>query len=212
MSDPEPRLTARLLGPADYRVMPWKNGRGATTELAIHPQGSDLSVRPFDWRISVADVTEDGDFSPFPGYDRTLVVARGAGMELDFATASAPVRLPGPGTGAAFSGDWPAHGRLLDGPVQDFNVMSARGRTYHVCEVVSGAPVEFVWEPGLEALFCHCIAGTLVLKMRGSAEWNLEPQQSLWLAEERGYAGLNQLMVMPHSRETLATVVRLRRL
>jgi environmental stress-induced protein Ves len=192
--------------------MPWKNGRGATTELAIHPQGSDLSVRPFDWRISVADVVEDGDFSPFPGYDRTLVVAKGAGMELDFAEASAPLRLTGPGSGALFSGDWATRGRLLDGPVRDFNVMSARERMHHECEVVIGAPVEFVWEPGLEALFCHCVSGTLVLKMRGSAEWNLEPEQSLWLPEEAGYAGFRQLMVMPHSRETLAMVVRLRRL
>jgi environmental stress-induced protein Ves len=207
-----PRLTARLLGPSDYRWMPWKNGRGATTELAIHPQDSDLSVRPFDWRVSVAEVVEDGDFSPFPGYDRTLVVASGGGMELDFDGASAPQRLPGPGHAAIFSGDWLTRGRLLDGPVKDFNVMSARDRVHHECEVVSGAPVEFVWEPGAEVLFCYCIAGTVVLKMRGSSEWNLEPEQSLWLHAEAGYTGFNQLMVMPHSRETLATVVRLRRL
>lgn len=192
--------------------MPWKNGRGATTELAIHPEGADLSVRPFDWRISVADVIEDGDFSPFPGYDRSLLVARGGGMQLDFAAASAPLRLPGPGTLASFSGDWPTRGRLLDGPVQDFNVMSARARMHHECEVVAGTPVEFVREPGREALFCHCVAGTVVLKMRGNAEWNLEPQQSLWLPEEPGYSGFSQLMVMPHSRHTLAVVVRLRRL
>jgi environmental stress-induced protein Ves len=205
-----PRLTAKLLGPADYKVMPWKNGRGSTTELAIQPE--DAALAAFDWRLSMADVTEDGDFSRFPGYDRTLLVAQGNGMELSFDGASAPLRLNGPGQGAMFSGDWLTHGKLLDGPVRDFNVMSARGRVHHECEPVAGAPVEFVWEPGMEALFCHCIAGTLVLKMRGSAEWNLEPQQSLWLPEQAGYAGFSQLMVMPHSRETLAAVVRLRKL
>ena len=205
-----PRLIAQLLGPTDYRVMPWKNGRGSTTELAIHPQDSGLKGQPFDWRLSMADVTEDGDFSSFPGYDRTLIVAEGEGMELEFDGASAPMRLTGPGQGAMFSGDWLTRGRLLDGPVRDFNVMSARGRVHHECEVVAGAPVEFVWEPGVETLFCHCISGTLVLKMRGSAEWNLEPQQSLWLPVETGYGSFSQLMVMPHSRETLAVVVRLR--
>lgn len=207
-----PGLSAHLLGPADYRVMPWKNGRGATTELAIHPQGSDLGLRPFDWRISVADVTEDGDFSPFPGYDRSLVVVRGAGMELDFATAAPPLRLSWPGALAAFSGDWSTRSRLLNGPVRDFNVMSARARMRHECEVIAGVPVEFVWEPGREALFCHCVSATLVLKMRGNAEWNLASEQSLWLPEAAGHAGFGQLMVMPHSRETLAMVVRVRRL
>lgn len=205
-------LSARLLGPADYRSMPWKNGRGVTTELAIHPAEAGLNGAPFDWRMSMADVTEDGEFSRFPGYDRSLVVAQGAGMELDFDNASAPLRLAGPGQMACFSGDWLTRGRLLDGPVRDFNVMSARTRIHHECEVIAGGIVEFVWEPAVEDLFCYGVAGTLVLKMRGSAEWNLEPQQSLWLAAAPGRAGYSQLMVMPHSRNTLAIVVRLRRI
>ena len=192
--------------------MPWKNGRGFTTELAVFPPHADLKTVPFDWRISMADVVEDGDFSPFPGYDRTLVVAQGQGMELTFDGASAPTRLTGPGQGAAFSGDWLTHGRLLDGPVRDFNVMSARARIHHQCEVIAGAPVEFVWEPGLETLFCHCIGGHVALKMRGSEEWLLEAEHSLWLPAEAGFPGFSQLMVMPHTRDTLAVVARLRRL
>ena len=192
--------------------MPWKNGRGATTELAIFPLHADLNGTPFDWRISMADVVEDGDFSLFPGYDRSLMVAQGEGMELSFDGAAAPARLSGAGSGTAFSGDWRTHGKLLDGPVRDFNVMSARGRIHHQCEVIAGGPVEFVWEPGLETLFCLCITGNLLLKMRGSAEWHLEAEQSLWLPSEAGYPGFTQVMVMPHSRDTLAVVTRLRRL
>ncbi|HEY3643952.1 MAG TPA: HutD family protein [Gammaproteobacteria bacterium] len=207
-----PRLSARLLGPADYKLMPWKNGRGVTTELALFPPHSDLTTTPFDWRISMADVVEDGDFSAFPGYDRTLVVAQGNGMELSFGGVSAPSRLIGPGSGVAFSGDWDTHGKLLDGPVRDLNVMSARERVHHQCEVISGAPVEFVWEPGLETLFCHCIAGHVALKMRGSAEWQLDQEHSVWLPAEPGFPGFSHVMVMPHTRETLAVVTRLRRL
>lgn len=192
--------------------MAWKNGRGATTELVIFPAHADLKSVPFDWRISMADVVEDGDFSPFPGYDRTLIVVRGQGLELSFDGAAAPARIGGPGNGAAFSGDWRTHGRLLDGPVRDFNIMSARSRIQHQCEVISGGPVEFVWEPGQETLFSHCLTGHLLLKMRGTAEWQLEPQQSLWLPAQLASPGFSHLMVMPHTRDTLAVVTRLRRL
>ena len=205
-------LTARLLSSADYKLMPWKNGHGATTELAIFPAHADLKTVPFDWRISMADVVEDGAFSAFPGYDRSLIVARGEGMELSFDGAAAPVTVAGTGKAAAFSGDWRTHGRLLGGPVRDFNVMSARARVHHECEVISGGPVQFVWERGPETLFCFCIAGHLLLKMRGSAEWQLAPEQSLWLPAEPGRHGLSQVMVMPHTRDTLGVVTRLRRL
>ena len=61
------------MGPGDYRLMPWKNGLGTTTEIAIHPAEADLAGQPFDWRVSMADVTTDGEFSRFPGYDRSIL-------------------------------------------------------------------------------------------------------------------------------------------
>ncbi|TIV74879.1 MAG: HutD family protein, partial [Mesorhizobium sp.] len=30
----------RILRAADYRVMPWKNGGGTTTEIAVSPDGA----------------------------------------------------------------------------------------------------------------------------------------------------------------------------
>ena len=70
----------RLLTPADYRPMPWKNGAGRTTEIAAHPAGAALDA--FAWRVSIADVERDGPFSRFPGIDRTIVLLDGAGMRL----------------------------------------------------------------------------------------------------------------------------------
>src|SRR5512147_1621544 len=70
----------RVLGPADYRTMPWKNGGGRTTEIAAAPRGADLAG--FTWRISVAELERDGPFSAFPGVDRTLVLLAGNGMRL----------------------------------------------------------------------------------------------------------------------------------
>lgn len=40
------------LHPSDYRVMPWKDGGGSTTEIAIEPPGSSLT-EPFLWRVRV---------------------------------------------------------------------------------------------------------------------------------------------------------------
>ncbi|MBM7325185.1 HutD family protein, partial [Agrobacterium sp. S2] len=49
--------------------MPWKNGGGVTTEIIVHP--AKASMADFDWRISMANVAQDGPFSIFPGVDRT---------------------------------------------------------------------------------------------------------------------------------------------
>jgi environmental stress-induced protein Ves len=47
--------------------MPWKNGGGETTEIAVFPDGAGLS--DFDWRVSMARVDGDGPFSSFPGIE-----------------------------------------------------------------------------------------------------------------------------------------------
>ena len=57
----------KLLGPADYKLMLWKNGRGTTRELAVSPADSALDGKLFAWRVSIADVESDCEFSPFPG-------------------------------------------------------------------------------------------------------------------------------------------------
>src|SRR3954470_15521560 len=73
--------TMRILRAADHKVMPWKNGLGATTEIAISPERDGLG--DFAWRVSMAQVANDGPFSSFPGIDRTLLVLAGCGMMLD---------------------------------------------------------------------------------------------------------------------------------
>ena len=200
----------RSLGPGDYRAMPWKNGRGTTTEIAIHPPSADLAGRPFDWRVSMAEVKEDGDFSAFPGYDRSILVAEGAGMELTF-DAAPMAQLAGIGAMTEFSGDWRTSCRLLDGAVRDFNVMTRRGHTRHQCDVVHGSPLEFIWEPGSEAFLCYCIRGTLLLKMRGFREWELEQDHCLLFPAGQEESLRSSLVAMPHTRDSFGVLVRLQR-
>ena len=80
----------RLLTPADFHSMPWKNGAGRTTEIAVHPPGAALDT--FAWRVSIADVERDGPFSRFPGIDRTIVLLEGAGMRLRSGRSDTRVR------------------------------------------------------------------------------------------------------------------------
>ncbi|PTM39160.1 HutD family protein [Bosea sp. 124] len=105
----------------DCRVMPWKNGGGVTTEIAISPP--DASLDDFGWRISMAQVASDGAFSRFPGIDRTLAVLAGPGITLAFADGKSVV-LTSDGPPYAFDGACSVEGRLLAGPITDLNVMT----------------------------------------------------------------------------------------
>ena len=117
----------RVLRQADYKRMPWKNGGGETTEIAVSPPAAGLE--DFDWRLSMALVKGDGPFSVFPNIDRTLSILDGNGMRLtiggarvDMTKASAP--LP-------FAADVATEATLMDGEITDLNVMSRRGVFRH---------------------------------------------------------------------------------
>jgi len=113
----------KLLTPADYITTPWKNGLGSTTEITRDPAGTPGNF-DFDWRLSAAAVVEDGPFSTFPGIERTIVTVSGAGMDLTLAPGQQHRLLPlAPFT---FDGAIAVTGRLIGGPVRDFNVMVRR--------------------------------------------------------------------------------------
>lgn len=121
----------RILRAADYRVMPWKNGGGTTTEVAVSPDGAGLDE--FDWRVSMARVETGGPFSSFAGIDRTLSVLEGEGIVLDIA-GRPPERLTTASVPLAFAGDVPTGAALIGGPITDLNVMTRRGRMAHTVE------------------------------------------------------------------------------
>lgn len=108
---------------------PWKNGGGTTRELWIHPPGSSLDLG-FQARISVAEVGSSGPFSPFPGVDRSLLLLQGQNFDIDFGPKGVQT-LTGPLMPLSFPGEWPAQGKLTQGPCQDFNVMTARSWGQH---------------------------------------------------------------------------------
>jgi len=105
--------------------MPWKNGGGSTTEIAVSPDGARIDA--FDWRISMAAVAADGPFSAFPGVDRTLAVLDGAGLLLH-GLGPEPQRLQRATPPFAFPADAAVSATLLGEPIIDLNVMTRRGR------------------------------------------------------------------------------------
>ena len=148
----------RILRWEDYKVMPWKNGGGTTTEIAVFPPASGLGGEPFQWRVSIADVATDGPFSKFNGYDRHIMLLEGQGMRLEIDEADALDLLPF--RPASFSGDWTVSGLLTGGPVRDFNLMVARqfGRGSLICQMLS-APLPLIGDGATRLI--HCIDGEL---------------------------------------------------
>lgn len=147
----------KILRHDDYKVMPWKNGGGITTEIAVFPPESGLGATPFQWRVSIADVAQDGPFSKFTGYDRHIMLLEGKGMRLDTEESGA-IDLTSPYRPVAFSGDWSVDGHLVDGPVRDFNLMVARqfGRGSLLCQELS-APLPLTGDGSTRLI--HCIDG-----------------------------------------------------
>jgi hypothetical protein len=156
------QVSWRLIRPAEHRVMPWKNGLGTTTEIAIEPPGADIAGGRFLWRLSIAQVDRSCAFSAFPGYERTIMVISGEGMELAVGGRAAICldRLYQP---LVFSGDDAADCRLIGGPIRDFNLMVDRARLKARLAVVRpGSRPERHGFAGVAGLI-HCLSGTVAV-------------------------------------------------
>ncbi len=102
------------------RKMRWLNGGGWTREIIAWPHRDS-----WEWRLSVADIEQDGPFSVFPDVDRTIALLQGSGFALSVEYRP-PVTIQRPYEPFHFRGDEPAACTLLNGPVQDLNLMVRR--------------------------------------------------------------------------------------
>ena len=112
----------KIYSPEDFKTLPWRNGLGSTVELISEIlEGHEA----FSWRLSIASVANDGPFSDFSGYDRTLLLLEGAGITLHNPNGNS-IELNSSLDCAHFKGEDLINSSLHDGPIKDFNVMTLR--------------------------------------------------------------------------------------
>jgi environmental stress-induced protein Ves len=137
-------MRMRKLDARTYATMPWKNGGGTTTEIARDGGGTAAaSLDDLDWRVSMATVASAGPFSRFDGLDRSIAILSGEGLTLaiEGGGARGPVTLDRRSPPFTFPADVAVSAALVGGPVEDFNVMTRRGRFRHL---LSRARVEAI--------------------------------------------------------------------
>ena len=106
--------------PENFKTIPWKNGKGNTIEVAINEGGT---LDKFDWRLSMAYVVEDGEFSNFSGYLRNLVLIKGHAITLHHDNQKSDV-LESYLDFATFNGGNKTTGHLPNGAITDFNIIT----------------------------------------------------------------------------------------
>ncbi len=180
---------SRIITPMQYKTVPWKNGQGQTTEMAIDENGT---LESFDWRISQASVAQDGPFSSFAGYDRQLILLEGNGMLLEYADGRKD-QLSNPLDVAVFSGGEPTHATLTDGAIVDFNVITKSDK--YEATVTTYVERTTVLLPADQLCFVYCLDAEAVV-MPG--ELRLAPVHLLVVAaeESQGVKVCGQKMIV----------------
>ena len=147
-----------ILRESSFVTLPWKNGGGLTREILRIPAEPTV----FDWRLSLATINSPGPFSDFEGFERTLVLVRGTGVELDFGPHGR-ARLQAAGQLVTFDGAWPVSCTLLDGPSSDLNLIVSRDRMESASQSLQLSETEHVQTAGWEDTLVCCISGSVQL-------------------------------------------------
>ncbi len=111
---PQPRfLLAR-----ERATQEWRDGGGSTAQVAIEPRRATLDN--FDWRVSIATVDGEAQFSRYPGVNRWLMPLSPHGMNLRI--EGEVVHLPGR-EAFAFGGEASVSATRIRQPQLDLNLM-----------------------------------------------------------------------------------------
>ena len=120
---------------AAWRAQPWKNGRGTTLEIARWPD-----TDAYDVRVSLAEVTESGAFSMFPGYRRHTFLVGPSPIRLG------DVALVAPGDHVELPGERALEATLPAGATQLLNVLVRAELPLVVGHGPTAHPVRFVFD------------------------------------------------------------------
>ena len=171
---------------SDYQSMPWKNGGGSTTELAIFPSGASLD--DFVWRLSTANVNTSGPFSHFAQIDRSLAVLSGEGLILHSDSeqyASSRVSLTQESLPYRFSGETAIHAELILHSVLDLNLMTRRDVCQHFMQRLTSGE-HFVAATDAQQILLYCAKGKAMTQLIGE----LQTGDLMLFEEEHEHAGI----------------------
>jgi environmental stress-induced protein Ves len=152
---------------------PWKNGGGVTREAIRMPPDTES----FGWRVSFAQIDASGAFSDFSGYERHMVLLRGAGVRLAFVGGKQESLLE-VGSLAHFDGAVATHGKLVHGACIDLNLIVSKALHTAVTSVLR-VHGKFTWpEVVAQTVLAVAIDGGVVVEdAHGEsaqlAEWDL---------------------------------------
>jgi len=167
-----------LLPARDYRRERWHNQQGWTREILRTPDAD-----AFDWRASIAEITHDTLFSPYPGYHRAQVLLQGSMLQLGFVDGRR-LQLEPPHQQVQFDGAQVAACHLPSGPVHVFNAIWNPTRVaLQLLHRPLVGPMLFLPQPGVEWLV-HLLGGLACL--RGDHGCQLDPGDSLLLRPAAG--------------------------
>jgi environmental stress-induced protein Ves len=132
----------KIIRYAGLKPQPWRDGGGVTREVAAFHSSEAETATPaetggapaapavpaqdagWQWRVSIADVSKAGAFSPFPGMDRLLTVVDGDLLLLSVDGVEHPLEKYRP---FRFSGDAASSSTLPTGDVRNLNVITRSG-------------------------------------------------------------------------------------
>lgn len=89
----------------------------------------------FAWRLSLADIDRDSEFSAYPGYSRALVLIAGNSLYLRF-RGHGNCFLDPTSRGTRFEGDWKTHCAVPEGRCTDLSLIVRRGPAARPTSVV----------------------------------------------------------------------------
>ena len=116
--------------------MPWRNGRGTTLEIAREPARGE----GFAWRLSLADIAEDGEFSAYPGYSRALVLVDGLDLRLRYRGHGHSFLTPAR-RAARFEGEWQTGCAIPQGRCTDLSLIVRKGAAARPAAIVRAPKV-----------------------------------------------------------------------
>ena len=176
-----------IISPAAFNLVPWKNGLGSTTELAINEGGT---IQHFDWRVSMSKVSNNGPFSAFTGYQRHLVLLAGAGIRLHYVNGddaephASCDELTTPLACASFDGGLTSSGELIAGEIVDFNIITRQAALQSQVEILSQHGQ--LSSPKCEWVMAYAVKGDITISgLEDENDLTNKPQNGVVIVPEK---------------------------